>query len=151
MTIQLDEKFEEVLGNTLEGMAFSFVERSDDQDLDWSRADLCWASIDLIEPAQGRLFLVVPTEEAIGLAESVVGDQGLQPEDALAVLGEVANTVGGLWLIELDDGDRGTRLGLPKTGVGALPEHVDAQVALFDLDEGMIGALLVRGAADDDL
>jgi len=151
MTIQLDDTFEEVLGNTFEGMAFSFVERSDDLDFDWSRADLCWASIDLIEPAQGRLYLVVPTEEAIALAESVVGDQGLQPDDALAVLGEVANTVGGLWLIELDEGNRGTRLGLPKTGIGTLPEDAGAQVALFDFDEGLIGALLVVGPTHDDL
>ena len=142
MKLTLDDVFDGILGDSLEGMAFTICDRSEDQDFDWEDESRLWSSIDLLSPGSGRLVLVTDPETAKSLARSVTGEQPTDEATELAVLEELTNAIGGRWLAALETTGAETQLGLPKSGRGSLRPGEDAMACVYEVDAGRLGVLL---------
>ncbi|HEB88592.1 MAG TPA: hypothetical protein ENI85_03395 [Deltaproteobacteria bacterium] len=133
--IRLDESIDEAVIETLEGMAFTDIERVEDGDLEDLAESASWARIDVIEPAAGELVLAVGDELAAELEEATTGERGPDPAIRLEVLGEMLNTLAGSWARALVPDGTPIALGIPKTGQGDWSAGAEYELAIYETDD----------------
>jgi len=143
-SITLDESVDEALVETLEGMAFTDVERVSDGDLGELAESALWARIDITEPSAGELVLLVGEELAIELEEATTGEADSDPAVRLEVLGEMLNTLAGSWARMLSPDGSPIELGLPKVGQGDWAGGAEYVLAIFETDDEERIALALR-------
>ncbi len=140
----IDESLSEALEESLEGLAFEFPEACPDADFDWSAPDLYWTSIDTVVPALGTISIVMPSPLAHSIAEAILGEfDGVEDEDLLDAMGELANIVGGKWLMANNPVGKTIELGLPKVGKGDWASTAGScTVAIYAIDDEPFGLAL---------
>ena len=143
-SITLDDSIDEAIVETLEGMAFTDIERVEDGDLGELAESALWARIDVVEPDAGELVLVVGESLAIELEEATTGEAGSDPALRLEVLGEMLNTLAGSWARALVPDGTPIALGIPKVGEGDWAEGAEYQLAIFETDDEDRLALALR-------
>lgn len=117
MTLLQSAGLAAVATNALEEAAFLFVEQADSVDLPLDRAVI--ASIGFAAPARGLLRVVTDADGARLLAANVLGLEGDDPdvgESSVAAVGELANIVAGLLLVEVSAPGALTAIDIPKVG-----------------------------------
>jgi len=134
-SIVLGEAIDRALVETMEGMAFTDVERIEDGDLAGLEEDAVWARIDVIEPAAGELVLVMGEDFAGELEEATTGESSRDLSMRLDVLGEMLNTLAGSWARYLVPDGIPIALGIPKTGQGGWTAGAEYELAIYETDD----------------
>jgi len=133
--IELGEAVDVALVETMEGMAFTDVERVEEGDLAELAEDALWARIEVIEPAAGELVLLMGEELAGELEEATTGEFSSGLATRLEVLGEILNTLAGSWARHLVPDGTPIALGIPKTGQGSWAGGAEYQLAIYETDD----------------
>ncbi|MCP5068450.1 MAG: hypothetical protein GY946_17960 [bacterium] len=142
--IALDESIDEAILKTLEGMAFTDVERAEDGELGELAESALWARIDVITPEAGELVLLVGEELAGELEEATMGESSPDDSIRLEVLGEMLNTLAGSWARSLVPDGVQIALGIPKMGRGDWAGGAEYELAVYETDDEDRIALALR-------
>lgn len=133
--IALDEKLDAALAEACEGMAFTEVERSPEGGLHPDVESGFWAKIEMIEPSLGELVLATSESVASELADATTGEDGSDLETCCDVLGEMANTLAGIWAKSIVPEGGSTALGIPKAGRGEWVGAASHQLAIYQTED----------------
>jgi len=119
---------------TLENMVFMEVMEHFDRSYEIPTEDLAWNSLLVNDPIQGEIRLAMSKTLMKKLTGNIFGiddDEITQPQMD-DILNELLNTIVGLFLTNLLEGDQEYKMGLPELGEGELPE-IDANTIVWKL------------------
>jgi len=130
----IQTKLASAISTTMESMTFEDVEVVTDETVDpYLGDDKLWAVLPVIEPYSGELVLEVPLACAKILAEEAYGeiDAERSLEEMQDLVGEILNTLAGLFMNELTPSGETFQLGLPTKGQGELPQFDDELTSIL--------------------
>jgi CheY-specific phosphatase CheX len=125
MSEELDAAIYGAIANTLENMAFLEVGRDLEDATRYPAEETVCCRLLIHDPLQGEIYLVMP----IPLMRKIASTVYIMPEEELSermlldMLGELVNTVAGLFMNAYLPKNQTYALGLPETGVDR-PESV---------------------------
>ncbi|MDX2495277.1 MAG: chemotaxis protein CheX [Desulfuromusa sp.] len=122
------------VSHTLENMIFMEVREHFDRSYEIPAEDLGWNRLLVNNPVQAEIRLAMSKTLMKKLTGNIFGidDDEITQAQLDDTLNELLNTIVGLFLTNLFEGDQEYKMGLPELGEGELPE-IDANTIVWKL------------------
>ncbi len=143
-TAELETALTAAIAQALETMAFEQVQLVAEKEVIPAAAgDEIWVSIPLLKPYQGELIMETSQQCARELAQALYSAEvnELSPEIISDTLGEMLNTIAGIFLQELLGDGQDFEIGFPQIGRHPHPQREDLRTSLlFELSGHILRA-----------